>query len=84
MKIEDGGLLLQVEKSGAWRRFVGMSTALNVCFRHTGSTLNVEIGGGRWIDKAVAGGVSLIVLWPLAVTAGIGAWAQMAARFSCF
>ncbi|MDM8549364.1 hypothetical protein QUF72_04765 [Desulfobacterales bacterium HSG2] len=38
--------------------------------------VNVEIGAGRWIDKAAAGAVSMLILWPLAVTAGIGAWRQ--------
>jgi hypothetical protein len=41
------------------------------------SDLTVEVGAGRWIDKAAAGTVSLFVLWPLAVTAAIGAWQQM-------
>jgi hypothetical protein len=38
--------------------------------------LTVEIGAGKWLDKAAAGVVSLIVLWPLAVTAALGAWEQ--------
>jgi hypothetical protein len=39
--------------------------------------LTVQIGAGKWIDKAAAGTVSMFVLWPLAITAGIGAWEQM-------
>jgi hypothetical protein len=73
---EDNSTLLQVEKKGGWRRFVGMSTALNIIFRQETDYLNVEIGAGRWIDKGVVGAVSLVVLWPLAVTAGVGAWQQ--------
>ena len=37
----------------------------------------MEIGAGKWIDKAAAGTVSLFLLWPLAITAGFGAWEQM-------
>jgi hypothetical protein len=39
--------------------------------------LTVQIGAGKWIDKAAAGTVSLFLLWPLAITAGFGAWQQM-------
>ena len=28
-------------------------------------------------DKAAVGTVSLLILWPLAITAGMGAWEQM-------
>lgn len=73
---EDGGVLIQVEKSGGWKKLVGMSTALNIVFHQVDNTVNVEIGAGRWADKAVVGTLSLVVLWPLAVTAGFGAWQQ--------
>jgi len=77
LQTEDGGILLQIAKAGNWRKFIGMSTALNVVFRQMGNSLTVDIGAGRWIDKAAVGTVSLFILWPLAVTAGIGAWQQM-------
>jgi len=73
---EDGGTLIQIEKSGGWRKLIGMSTALNIIFRQVENTVNIEIGAGRWLDKAAAGAVSLVLLWPLALTAGIGAWQQ--------
>jgi hypothetical protein len=77
MSTEEDGVLLQIKKRGAWRDFVGMSTSLNVAFHHQGDTLTVDIGAGKWIDKAAAGAVSMVILWPLAVTAGFGAWEQM-------
>lgn len=73
---DDGGTLLQVEKKGGWRKFVGMSTSLNICFKQVENTVNVQIGAGRWLDKAVSGSVSMVILWPLAVTASMGAWEQ--------
>jgi len=70
-------VLLQVKKRGSWRDLVGMATSLNIVF-HTGEeTLTVEIGAGKWVDKAAVGTVSLLILWPLAITAGMGAWEQM-------
>jgi len=56
---------------------VGMSTSLNIVFRQSGDALMVEIGAGKWIDKAAAGVVSMVVLWPLVLTAGYGAWEQI-------
>src|SRR5271157_1950136 len=77
LQTEGGGTLLQIEKVGGWRKFVGMSTALNIVFHQVENTVNVEIGAGRWVDKATIGAAAYFILWPLAVTAGIGAWQQM-------
>jgi TIR domain len=76
MNTENQSLLLQIKKRGGWRDFVGMATSLNIAFHYSGNTLMVQIGAGKWIDKASAGTVSLFILWPLAITAGIGAWEQ--------
>ena len=77
LKIEDGGTLIQIEKIGDWREFVGMSTALNIIFRQAGNKLKVEIGEGKWIDKGVTGGIGWLLFWPLAITSAIGAWQQV-------
>jgi len=78
VKTDSDDILLQVKKRGSWRDLVGMATSLNIVF-HPGEddTLTVEIGAGKWVDKAAVGTVSLLILWPLAITAGIGAWEQM-------
>lgn len=77
LRTEQGGVLIQVRQQGGWRALVGMQTALNVILYKDGDEITVEIGAGQWLDKAAAGVVSLFVLWPLAVTAAIGAWNQM-------
>jgi hypothetical protein len=77
MNTENESLLLQIKKRGGWRDFVGMATSLNIVFNQSDDTLTVEIGAGKWIDKAAVGTVSLFILWPLAITAGMGAWEQM-------
>jgi len=76
LQTEDGRTLIQIEKSGGWRKFIGMSTALNIIFHQVENIVNIEIGAGRWIDKAAVGTISMFILWPLLVTAGIGAWQQ--------
>jgi hypothetical protein len=77
LQTQDGGTLVQIEKVGGWRKFIGMSMALNIVFHQVENTVNVEMGAGRWIDKATTGAVAYFFLWPLAVTAGVGAWQQM-------
>jgi hypothetical protein len=77
LQTEDGGTLLQIERIGGWRKLVGMSTALNIVFRQVENTVNLEMGAGRWMDKAATGAVAYFILWPLAVMAGIGAWQQI-------
>jgi hypothetical protein len=74
---DDDSLLLQIKKRGGWRDLVGMATSLNILFHQSDDTLTVEIGAGKWVDKAAVGTVSLFILWPLAITAGMGAWEQM-------
>ena len=74
---DDQSLLVQVKKRGSWRDLVGMATSLNVLFHHNNETLTVEIGAGKWVDKAAVGAISLFILWPLAIPAGMGAWEQM-------
>lgn len=76
LNTENQGQLVQIKKGSGWGDVLGMSTALNILFRHSNNTLTVEIGGGKWADKAVAGvlGIFLLVPW---ITAGIGAWEQM-------
>ena len=77
LSTEKEGVLLQIKKRGGWRDFVGMSTSLNIVFHQLDDTLTVEIGAGKWLDKAAVGTVSMFILWPLALTAGFGAWQQM-------
>lgn len=77
MNTESQSQLLQIKKRGGWRDFVGMATSLNILFHQSSDTLTVEIGAGKWIDKAAVGTVSIFILWPLAITAGFGAWEQM-------
>ena len=38
--------------------------------------LQFEVGQGKWVDKAALLVLSTFVLWPLAITSGIGAYRQ--------
>lgn len=70
------GWLIQAKQSEGWKKFAGMDTAIQVQLMPTGELLTVNIGSGKWIDKAGAATVGMILFAPLAVTAAIGAWGQ--------
>jgi hypothetical protein len=76
VRTDSDDLLLQIKKRGKWRDYIGMATSLNIAFQQAGDTLTVQIGAGNWVDKAAAGTVGMLVLWPLAFTAGYGIWEQ--------
>ena len=72
------GMVVQARQQEGWRNALGMSSALNIGLRHKDATLIVEIGAGKWTDKAIAGGVGVLLVWPLFFTAAYGAWKQSA------
>ena len=72
-------MTVQMRKGGDFATIVGMQTALTVTMQRTPRGILTMIGQQQWVDKAVVGAVGLIaspILWPLMVTAGIGAIQQ--------
>ena len=71
--------LVQLKKGGDFEAIIGMQAALTVTIQKTaGGTLSM-IGQQKWLDKAAVGAVGIValpVLWPLAITAGVGALRQ--------
>lgn len=73
----DGGFLLQAgQPKDVLRSISGMRIATNVQLSASGDELTVTIGEGQWMDKLGVGAVGVFFLWPLAITAGIGAYKQ--------
>jgi hypothetical protein len=85
-RIEDGGtegLLVQIRNattgSGRFFRTVtGLTSCATLKLIPRGGDLEIEVMAGKWLDKIGAAAVSLVVLWPLLVTASIGAFRQKA------
>lgn len=76
LDLPNGDKVIQA-RLGGWRNMLGLSSALNIVLRHHNDhNLTVEIGAGKWADKAIVGTISMFVLWPLAFTAAYGAWQQ--------
>jgi hypothetical protein len=87
LQIQDGGQagrLFQVKDATdqGWlssvKNMSGLTTAATVKLMIHNQDLEVEVLGGKWLDKVAVGAVSLVVLWPLLITSGIGAWKQNA------
>lgn len=86
VRIEGGGaegLLVQIRNATTvggrfFRTITGLTSCATLKLLPKGSDLEVEVLAGKWLDKIGAAAVSFFVLWPLLVTASIGAFRQKA------
>ena len=72
-------MMVQLKKGSDLVALLGLQAALSVSLQHTAGGTVAMIGQQRWMDKAAVGAVGLIaapVLWPLMITAGVGAIQQ--------
>jgi hypothetical protein len=72
-------IIVQLKKGGDFEAILGMQAALSLSLQRTTGGVLAMIGQQRWIDKAAVGAIgiaAIAVLWPLAVTAGVGAIRQ--------
>lgn len=72
-------MLVQLKKGGDFEALIGMQAALSLTIQKTSGGVLAMIGQQRWVDKAAVGAVGIVampILWPLAVTAGVGALRQ--------
>ena len=78
MPLEDGKYVIQGRvRSGKFKQFIGMDRAVTVKLTPVETeNFYVEIGEGKWVDKALTATVSMFVLWPLLVTSSVGAYKQ--------
>jgi hypothetical protein len=66
---------VQLRKENALRTITGFNKALGVTFQSSGAETIVQVGASDWVDQLAVGAVGLI-LYPLLVTAAIGAVQQ--------
>lgn len=72
----EGYVMQASQPKDGWKTLTGMRLAVTVQMTVMGNQLNVNIGEGQWSDKIGAGAIGLFVAWPLAITAGMGAFKQ--------
>lgn len=73
---QNGAITVQAHKEDALRTLAGMSTAQTLIIVSDGDNLNIEMGTAKWTDKAVVGGVGVLLFPPALITAGIGVFQQ--------
>jgi hypothetical protein len=69
-------MTVQVKKGSDFAAFFGMQSALTLTMQRSPGGVLAIIGQQKWVDKAAVGVVGMLVLWPLAFTAGAGAIQQ--------
>jgi len=72
-------MMLQLKKGGDFEAIIGMQAAVSLTLQRTAGGVLAMIGQQKWIDKAAVGAVGIVafpVLWPLALTAGVGTLRQ--------
>ena len=72
----DGYVMQASQPKDGWKTLSGMRLAVSVQMTVMGNQLNVMRGEGQWSDKIGAGAIGLFIAWPLAITAGMGAFKQ--------
>lgn len=78
---DNNGILVQMKNStstggGLLRTVTGLSSCATLKLTVVGNDLNVEVMAGKWLEKAGVAVVSWFILWPLFVTAAVGAFRQ--------
>lgn len=78
LRRENGELVVQARANGGkYKQWLGLDKVITATIKPVGNQNAVmEIGNGKWLDKGIAMAVSMFVLWPLTVTAGIGMYKQ--------
>lgn len=72
----DGYVMQASQQKDGWKTLTGMRLAVTVQMAVMENHLNVTVGEGQWSDKIGAGAIGLFIAWPLAITAGMGAFKQ--------
>ena len=64
-------------QNGSLGQWVGLDKAITVrLIPGQNNVVVVEIGKGEWLKKSLTMATSMFVLWPLAVTSGVGMFKQ--------
>jgi hypothetical protein len=69
-------VMVQVRKGSEAAKVFGAQAALSVMLTQHPQGVLASLGQQNWGDKAIAAGVGALILWPLAISAAVGAARQ--------
>lgn len=70
-------MVVQLRKGSDLEAIIGMQAALTVTLQSAPEGVMAVVGQQQWIDKAAVGVVGLLLVWPLALTTGLGVFRQV-------
>ena len=74
---ESNAILIQARKPpNIFKTLLGMEIAATIKITIKGNDLVINIGGGKWIDKAAGSAISWFIFWPTLLTTGWGIYIQ--------
>ena len=59
-----------------FRKVAGLELAVTVAVAPKGNSLELTIGAGKWMDKAIGGAVGILVTWPALLSTSWGIYVQ--------
>lgn len=65
-------MIVQIKMGNQLEAVFGMQAALTVTLERFPNGILARVGQQQWVDKAAAGAIGMLLLWPLAITAGVG------------
>jgi hypothetical protein len=77
-------MAVQLKMGSQFEAVIGMQAALTITLERFSSGILATVGQQQWVDKAAAGAIGMLLLWPLAVTAGVGAIRQASLESQVF
>ena len=77
-------MVVQLKMGSQLEAVFGMQAALALTLESFPSGILATVGQQQWLDKAAAGAVGMLLLWPLAITAGVGAIRQASLESQVF
>lgn len=78
INLEGGDVMIQArDKAGKWKQWIGMDRAVTIKIQKVDENrVSVNIGESKWVDKVGIMALSMVILWPLTITSGIGMYMQ--------
>jgi len=77
-------MVVQLKMGSQLEAVIGMQAALTVTLQRFPRGVVARVGQQQWVDKAAAGAIGMLLLWPLMVTAGVGAIRQASLESQVF